>query len=346
MHTINVPTMIDTVLQVAISEGEPVMFHGEPGCGKTEGIVGAAKEAGAELIDIRLGQYDSVDLRGFPGVDAETGTTVWHMPSTLPFVGNPRFDPDKKKLIFLDEINAGNPSVLGVAYQLLQEGRVGEHILQPNTYAVAAGNRMKDRGVTNRMPTPLNNRLTHYEVAPDADAWVLWAATQPRIPAELMAFLQFRKPLISTFDPSSPEPAFATPRTWVKAARYFTSTIMAEGVKDASIEGCVGEGPSAEFRGFCKVIKDMPSMASIEANPTGVAVSEKPEVRWAVAVGIAGEMSPTNTAAYQQYLDRMDPEFGILAWQLGLRRNEALIGTKEFISMARTHQAIFASVGR
>jgi hypothetical protein len=42
----------------------------------------------------------------------------------------------------------------------------------------------------------------------------------------------------------------------------------------------------------------------------------------------------------------MDPEFGILAWQLGMKRNEQLVGTKEFIQMARVHQAIFASVNR
>jgi hypothetical protein len=42
----------------------------------------------------------------------------------------------------------------------------------------------------------------------------------------------------------------------------------------------------------------------------------------------------------------MDPEFGILAWQLGIKRNEQLIGTKEFIHMARVHQAIFQQAER
>jgi hypothetical protein len=161
-------------------------------------------------------------------------------------------------------------------------------------------------------------------------------ATQPRIPSELMAFLMFRKPLISTFDPKSPDPAFATPRSWEKVAHYDTNPAMPEDIKEASIEGAVGEGPAAEYAGFKRVISDMPSMRDIEANPTTVPVSEKPEVRWAVAVGIAGELAgkPATSGAFQQYLDRMDPEFGILAWQLGIKRNEQLIGTKEFIHMA------------
>lgn len=344
MHLINVPQMQQVVEHVVIGENEPCWFHGEPGCGKSQGITAACDSVDAQLIDFRLGQYETVDFKGFPDIDRESGTTVWHMASTLPFVGNPRFDPERKKVIFLDEADHGKDSVKGVAYQLLQERRVGEHIIQPNTFFCAAGNRPKDRGVGGKSPPPLNNRCTHYEVGSDADAWVQWAGTQPRMPSELMAFLMFRKALISTFDPKSPEPAFATPRSWEKVGRYFTSPTMPEDVQDASIEGAVGQGPAAEFRGFCKVIKDMPSMKEIEANPTTTAISDKPEVRWAVAVGIAGEMKAENTGAFQQYLDRMDPEFGILAWQLGIRRNQSLIGSREFIHIARVHQAIFASV--
>lgn len=353
MHLINIPQMVETVQHVAVAENEPCFFWGPPGCGKSQGIEAAAKAQDADLVDIRLGQYDSVDLRGIPFVEANPdpkavhfSLTTWAQPATIPFVGNPRFDPDRKKYIFLDEANAGKPAVLGVAYQLVQEGRIGEHVLQPNTFIIAAGNREGDRGVTNKLPLPLSNRFTHFEVGPDADAWCQWAMGRDRIPGELIAFLQFRKSLISTFDPKSPEKAFATPRTWEKAARYFTAPTMPESVKDAAIEGAVGEGASAEFRGFCKVIKDMPSMRDIEAKPTTMPVSEKPEVRWAVAVGIAGELKAENTKAFQQYLDRMDPEFGILAWQLGIKRNESLIGTPEFVHMARVHQAIFASVNR
>jgi hypothetical protein len=60
-------------------------------------------------------------------------------------------------------------------------------------------------------------------VAPDAKAWVSWAAGQPRVPAEMLALLSFRPDLITDFDPMSGEKAFATPRTWLKAAHYYSS---------------------------------------------------------------------------------------------------------------------------
>lgn len=351
MHLISIPQMAATVAHVAVAENEPCFFWGPPGCGKSEGMVQAARDLDADLVDIRLGQYDSIDLRGIPFVDTppaeavSAALTSWAQPSTMPFIGNPNFDPDRKKLIFLDEANAGKQAVLGVAYQLVQEGRIGEHVLQPNTFIVAAGNREGDRGVTNKLPLPLANRFTHFEVGPEATSWVLWAGTQPRMPAELLAFLQFRQELISNFDPKRPDKAFATPRTWEKAGRYFTST-MPEDVKDASIEGSVGEAAAAEFRGFCKIISKMPSMKQIEADPTGSPVFDEPEVRWAIAVGIAGALDSSNEQAFMQYLDRMDPEFSILAWQLGIRRDESLVGTKGFIKMAQMHQATFAAANR
>jgi hypothetical protein len=371
MHTISIPQVQQVVKLNVIGLDEPSWFHGEPGCGKSEGINAAIAEVDAELqvenkgrrarlIDFRLGQYDTVDFKGYPEVDRATETTVWRPASTLPVMGNPRFSPDDVKVIFFDEADHGKDSVKGVAYQVVQERRVGEHILQPNTFICLAGNRPQDRGVGGKSPPPLNNRCTHYEAGPNADAWVQWAATQPHIPGELLAFLQFRKNLISTFDPKKPDPAFATPRTWEKVGKYFTSPqiggfrVDAKGnthmhpILGAAIEGAVGVGPSAEFIGFCKVINDMPLMKDIEENPMGVEVSAKPEVRWAVAVGIGGELAakPGKARPFQQYLDRMDPEFGILAWQLGLKKNEALIGVPEFIAMARAHQAIFASVNR
>jgi hypothetical protein len=348
MHLINIPSMQEVVREIVIGENEPCWFHGEPGCGKSEGMNAAVEAEDAQLIDFRLGQYDTVDFRGYPDVDRTNNTTVWYMASTLPFVGNPKFDPDQKKVIFFDEADHGTEAVQGICYQLMQERRVGEHHLQPNTFICSAGNRKADKGVGGRSFKPLNNRNTHFEVGPDAKVWCNWGLKQERIPGELIAFMHFREPLISNFDPKSPEPAFATPRTWEKVGKYLTNPKLSEGVRNASIEGAVGVAASAELIGFLKVIDKMPSIEDIERNPKGIDISSQPEVRWAVSVGIAGAMAarPESTPAFHQYLERLDPEFGILAWQLGVRKNEALIGTDQFIAMAQKHQALFAAVNR
>ena len=63
MQTLTLPNL-QTLLRTAISLNEPVMVWGPPGCGKSETVAQLAASLDAELVDIRLSQYDSVDLRG------------------------------------------------------------------------------------------------------------------------------------------------------------------------------------------------------------------------------------------------------------------------------------------
>jgi hypothetical protein len=342
MQVISIPDMKDTIAHVAVKHKQPCMFWGKPGVGKSEGIRQSAVDHEAALVDIRLSQYDSVDLRGIPVPHA--GMTVWHAPITLPFKGNAEFEKlpaDKPIFLFLDEINSAAPSVAAVAYQLINDRAVGEHQLLDNVVVIAAGNREQDRGVTNRMPTPLANRFTHFEIDVDVDAWCFHAQQQGWAP-EGIAFMQFRKPLLSTFDPSKPDKAFATPRSWEKALTYYADKSMPEHIKQAAMTGAVGTGPAAEFWGFIDVWGKMPKMSDIEANPDKVPVPEEAAMRYAVSVAISGTMNLKNIPPFSTYLQKMDPEFGVLAWQLALKRDPNVCGSKEFIDFSKKYRSIFA----
>jgi hypothetical protein len=353
MQTISIPDFKDMITHVGVRQREPIMAWGKPGVGKSEAVRQAADDHNAELVDIRLSQYDSVDLRGIPVPHA--GMTVWHAPITLPFQGNTAFQivdektgerrdgtrGDKPIFLFLDEINSAAPSVAAVAYQLINDRAVGEHKLMDNVVVIAAGNREVDRGVTNRMPTPLANRFTHTEIDIDVDAWCYWAQASG-LPAEGVAFMQFRKPLLCTFDPSKPDKAFATPRSWKKALNYYADQQMPEHIKQAAMSGAIGEGPAAEFWGFVDVWGKMPKMSEIEKNPEKVKVPTEAAMRYAVAVAISSEMNTKNTKPFSTYLERMDPEFAVLAWQLAMRRDLAVSGTHEFIDFSKKFRSIFA----
>lgn len=340
MQVISIPDLKDMITHVGVRQREPIMAWGKPGVGKSDAVRQAAIAHGATLVDIRLSQYDSVDLRGIPVPHA--GMTVWHAPITLPFKGNSAFIEDETPIfLFLDEINSAAPSVAAVAYQLINDRAVGEHKLMDNVVVVAAGNREQDRGVTNRMPTPLANRFTHVEIDVDVDAWCYWAQEAGLHPAGI-AFMQFRKPLLCTFDPSKPDKSFATPRSWKKALTYYADNQMPDHTKQAAMAGAIGEGPAAEFWGFVDVWGKMPRMEDIEAKPDKVPVPDEAAMRYAVAVAISGTMTPKNIPPFHTYLQRMDPEFAVLAWQLALRRDATVSGTKEFIEFSKKYRSIFA----
>lgn len=348
MQTISIADMDQVLDFIVFKHQEPAMFWGEPGVGKTDKVNASIERNNALLCDIRLGQYDSVDLRGIPVPHA--GQTVWHAPITLPFKGNPVFDTPENRarpiLLFLDELNSAQQSVQAVAMQLINERRIGEHQLMDNVCIAAAGNAENHRAVAQRMATTVANRLTHFEVLLDVDAWCYWAQSAG-LPMEAVAFHQFAKgrKMLSTFLTKDGSPtvdkAFATPRTWEKALRYFADTAMPENIKQAAMAGAIGQGPSAEFWGFVDVYQKIPTIQQIEKSPDKTRVPEDAPQRYAVAVMISGHLEARNVKALGTYLERMDPEFSILAWQLALKRNQTLATLPEFLTFSKKLRVVW-----
>jgi hypothetical protein len=331
MQTVSIPTMKTMIAHTGIRKRRPLMFWGSFGVGKTEGVAQSAAENNAVLVDVRLSQYDSVDLRGFPGVDAVTNSTVWYPPATLPFKGNPRFNEDEGLIyLFLDEANAGAPSVLAVAYQLTNERRCGEHILMDNVIIILAGNREQDRGVTNRMPTPLLNRLVQAEVMCDVKS-VSTYFTKKGVSPIGVAFLNWRPEYLHTYDPERPEKVNATPRTWEMALDDLDDPLMPDDAKMASMAGTIGESRVIELMAFRDIFSQLVPIEQIIANPDTVAVPEEMDRQYAMAVHVSGNMRADTADALQRYLDRLRPPMVVLAWTLAIARDPLVTETNAFL---------------
>ena len=75
MHTISIPDAITLIDHVAFKMREPIMMWGQPGVGKSEMTHLISTQHSATMVDIRLSQYDSVDMRGIPNVQNRTAMT-------------------------------------------------------------------------------------------------------------------------------------------------------------------------------------------------------------------------------------------------------------------------------
>ncbi len=342
MQVITIPTMKSMITHVGVRKRRPLFFWGASGIGKSEGIHQAAVEHDGIMIDIRVSQYESIDFRGIP--DMSQGLTVWNMPATLPFKGNPKFNEDGPLIfLFLDEINQGDPSVLSVLYQLINDRRVGEHVLMDNVVIVCAGNRETDRGSTTKWAYPLGNRGTHAELIPDVKAWSAWAAKAGKS-ATLIGFLNFRSELLYTFDPAAPQKVFASPRSWTFAEEDFVDTAMPADARAASMAGSVGEGPAIELQGFAQIMDAIRPIEDIIADPMGVPISEQLDLQWAMATHVAGNMSKDNADALHQFLTRLEPEMAVMAWTLAIGRDEDITDTNAFLNgYAVQYRSLFQS---
>lgn len=235
----------------------PVFLWGQPGLGKSDLVAGIAEEMDALLIDVRLPLWEPTDIKGIPYFNSEKVDMCWAKPAELP--DNETASKYKSVILFLDELNGAAPAVQAAAYQLILNRRVGEYRLPDNVVMVAAGNRESDKGVSYRMPKPLANRFLHYEVRVDFNDWQEWALGNGIHP-DVVGYLTFAKNDLNTFDPSSSERSFATPRSWTFVSELLEdcSGFSPEEVTDM-VSSAVGEGLALKFNAHRAVSSQLPN---------------------------------------------------------------------------------------
>ena len=247
----------------AFKKKRPVFLWGPPGIGKSELVedIGESNVMGNTLvIDLRLALFEPTDLRGYPAPDMETKQMVWLPPADLPTAE--MAEQYDTIILFLDELNSAAPSVQAAAYQLILNRRIGQYFLPKNVVIIAAGNRETDKGVTYRMPKPLENRFVHFELRVDFTDWLNWAVHN-NVNPDVVGYLSFAKGDLYNFDPQSSSRGFATPRAWT-----FTSELLEDGdelsesLQTDMVAGCVGEGVAVKFMAHRKIAGDLPVPAA------------------------------------------------------------------------------------
>ena len=273
---------ITKVVNRLIIQKLPVFIWGAPGIGKSSIVKQIASEQRLEFLDLRLSLLDPTDLKGIPFFNAETNEGVWAKPSFLPS------EPDSKGILFLDEINTAPPAVQASAYQLILDRKVGEYELPKGWSIVAAGNRENDRGVVYKMPPPLANRFVHFEMEIDFFDWKAWAF-QAGIESSIIAYLAYDKSMLFTFDATSNEKSFATPRSWEYVDSIVKSGIESDLILD-SISGAVGREAAVGYISFKKVMRELPDLKSILNGILTELEEEDAKVMMALAIGLVNAL--------------------------------------------------------
>lgn len=294
----------------------PLFLWGSPGVGKSSIVHQYAKTIDAVMVDVRLSQFDPVDLRGLPS--PEGGATRWLAPAVLPFTNNPNFPTDRPILLFLDELAHASPAVQSAAFQLVLDRRVGEHVLLPNTYIIAASNRSSDRAGINRLSTPLLNRFAHLEIISDFDAWKQWAVNE-RIHPLVVGFLSQRPALLDRFDDAlkSGAQAFPTPRSWHFLSQLISTLDVATTpthILSTVAASAVGTAVAAEFVSFIENANILPTWEEITTAPQKAKIPnpDQPDALYAVSSLLVVRVDESTADAVAEYASRLPAEFQTL----------------------------------
>lgn len=299
------PSIVRKVLTLHIKNRVPVMLHGGPGAGKSGIVFQTAEELGLKVIDLRLSQLDTVDLRGIPNV--VKGATVWNPPSMFPRTAG--------YLLFLDELNSASPEMQAAAYQLINDRRIGDYVLPPDCAIVGAGNRLGDRAIVTKLSSALANRMAHIDYEINNDDWCEWAVKKGIHP-HIVSFVRWRPSALNEFDPrnSSAEEAkrvaavrtslrFCTPRSWEKVSISLGSTGDEELLAE-TIPTIIGDAGAVEFQAFRKVIANMPDLDKILKSPKSAPLPAGLDIRMALTTSLSMKCDRSNFVAGLTYVER------------------------------------------
>lgn len=321
------PGKLSLAVKHCISRKRPLFVWGQPGIGKSDIVAAVAKSEGRPLIDIRLPLLEPTDLRGIPylaevkvidstgkvikddkGVDIFNKEFKWSTPSDLPT------DEASRALVFFDEMSAAPPSVQAATYQIILNRRIGNYELPEDVVIVAAGNRVKDKGVAYNMPMPLANRFTHLTLEVSSDDWIEWA-TMNRVHKDVVGYISFQPGDLNNFNPSTDSYAFATPRSW-----YFVSEMIQEKQKDGEmvdttlptevlsdlVKGTIGEGIGTRFMQYRKSAADLPNAKDVLSGKITKLNTKQIDVMYALTTALCYELKDSSDRARRAEAENKD----------------------------------------
>jgi len=269
------------------------MLHGRPGVGKTQIVQQMADRIGAKLFDLRLTTIEPQDLRGLPYYDHERRRTVWYRPEDLPDEG--------PAVLFLDELTAASPYLQPTVYGLLQERRVGRHVLPESVFVVAAGNAVEDGAVAYEMGTALSDRLVHMTVRASAADWLDNFAVPKGLHPAVTAFIQVRPDLLETTEAALERGQMiaATPRSWERVSRILRA-VPDRRVRNVMVAGTVGEAVAADFAIVADDVAATVQVGEMLAHPRAERVAMYPVTMHglhALIHGLVGALGPETVGA-------------------------------------------------
>ena len=308
---ISASAMVEALDTVLMSKLTP-MLVGSPGIGKSDIVKSVAKKHNLKLIDMRLAQSDPTDLNGFPTLQQDGTRMDYAPPTTFPLQNLDKVPNGYDGwLLFLDEINAAPPSIQAAAYKLVLDRQIGAHDLHKRVAIVCAGNKATDKAIVNRLSTAMQSRMIHLNLMVDSDAWLEWANAHG-IDHRVISFIKFRPELLHKFDPSHADDTFASPRTWEFLSKIITDKAKFNPTDHAVLVGTVGEGPATEFKAFCEVYKDLPTIEDMLKNPSVVHIPKEPGHQYAMTTLISHNANDSTIEPLMVVIKKLPIEFQVV----------------------------------
>jgi hypothetical protein len=303
-------------------------FRSSPGCGKTALVRQVAREMKIEYQQAIIAQFDAGELAGLPFVNKEQDEMIRLRPHYLPPAPDKLQNHNAVGLFNLDELPQAFLANQNIASQLVNEWRVGEHLI-PLTWSICCtGNRAEDKAGTVAMPAHLKDRLMFIDITVDPDEWLGYAAER-KIDPRIRAYIKQNSARLNDFKPGSDKNP--TPRSWEKVSAIL-SLDLTKGVRSESIAAQIGDGDATTFEAWIRVEDKMPKWQDIVANPKTAPVfdQKQADILYMLLATLVDRCDEKNLAAMVEYVNRLPKqEFAVYFMTDLLKQKPALAETRE-----------------
>jgi hypothetical protein len=281
------------------------------------------------MIDIRLSEYDSSDIKGLPMFmkqQTENDIPPEAIEFKVPFWALLMTKKESAGILFFDEINLSPPLVMSSCYKILYDRIINDMAIEGEWGIIGAGNLDEDRAYTNQMSPPLKDRAGEVElVGANAEKWSMWAI-EHGVDTRIIGFLNFKQLDLYKVDFNDKQ-KFTTHRGWERVSN------LTKGVEDFKMlellsSSAIGEGIAKEYVAWCKISQQI-DLPQVIANPNMLKSIKEISVKWFVNTAVAeqyanGKLKFDRVMAISKVLDEMDNvELVAYLWKMcnGLTKN-------------------------
>lgn len=327
IHTGQVEESVDLIL----SQGHIPFLLGDPGTGKTALYHDYGEKKNLVILDRRVAQMENWDFLGLLTPNQERTKANYLPLASFPLEGDSVPEGKDGWLLILDEITLATAPIQRALYRFLEQRELGDIPLHEKVHIVAAGNRLHNQALVQKMSTALRRRMVHLFITVNTEHWLKIAAEKGFHPL-VRWFIKFRdsshQPALSVPAPDQVEGNYPNPSSWEKVSdllwgmenRDNTPLQSFSYPRLAAVAGCIGTPMAREFNAWIDVFPQLTPAEDILADPENIPLPEEASHQIATLMSLERVINKDTIGAALKYSKRLGIDFQIVLLS-GLNKN-------------------------